>query len=169
MKTTKLSPHQIQRHAQNEQDVHKGYSVTNIDVKWRHISAGTAVEAKTEGAAIPLSSQNTKSYNFLPYDYLQTVNELCSSLSWTVHTIKCQLCFIGWIMVMFIHLLGLLPSWMGFLNIVKGCVHMKTTHLLFSMSSRGFLTAFEMEFACIIWSIGIYWNIRRHETVLYCT
>lgn len=56
-------------------------------MKWRHISAGTAVEAETEGAAIPLSSQNTKSYNFLPYDYLQTVHELCSSLSWTVHTL----------------------------------------------------------------------------------
>lgn len=26
---------------------HKGFSVTNIDVKWRHISAGTAVEAET--------------------------------------------------------------------------------------------------------------------------
>lgn len=56
-------------------------------MKWRHISAGTAVEAETEGAAIPLSSQNTKSYNFLLYDYLQTVHELCSSLSWTVHTL----------------------------------------------------------------------------------
>ncbi len=34
-----------------------------------------------------LSSQNTKSYNFLPCDYLQTVHERRSSLSWTVHTL----------------------------------------------------------------------------------
>lgn len=38
-----------------------------------------------------LSSPNTKSYNFLPYDYLQTVHELCSSLSWTVHTLLSDL------------------------------------------------------------------------------
>ncbi len=47
------------------------------------ISAGTAVEAETEGA----QPSKHKSYNFLPNDYLQTVHELRSSLSWTVHTL----------------------------------------------------------------------------------
>jgi len=86
-KTTKTFPSPNTETCAKRTRQHKGFSVTNIDVKWRHISAGTAVEAKTEGAVIPLSSQNTKSYNFLPYDYLQTVNEVCSSLSWTVHTL----------------------------------------------------------------------------------
>lgn len=36
---------------------HKAFSVTNIEVNCRRISAGTAVEAKTGAAAIPLSSR----------------------------------------------------------------------------------------------------------------
>lgn len=58
---------------------HKGFSVTNIEVQCRRISAGTAVEAETGAAVIPLSSPNTRSYMILPYIYLQTAHELCSS------------------------------------------------------------------------------------------
>lgn len=134
-KTTKFSPSPNTETCAKRTRQHKGFSVTNIDVKWRHISAGTAVEAKTEGAAIPLSSRNTKSYNFLPYDYLQTVNELCSSLSWTVHTL------------LSVSSILLAESWSclsissvycqverGFLILWRAVC----THLLSSMTLRGF-------------------------------
>lgn len=107
------------------------------------------------------SAVNTLSYNVLPYNYLQTVHELCSSLSWTVHTllnvssVLLTECW-GHVYSVIQVRLGFLISWRA---VCLWRLHICYSQCLYGMNSLS-------NWICIYYLV--HWDFREYQETAKC-